>query len=161
MTTDIPDDVVDRAWAVFHDFSMTQEEAMRAAGRVFVEWEQSRESELLRTLDDVMAIVACYPSIWESDQRSRLVYARVVLNRAIRSHTGCSPQDYVDMRAALRVGVEWERQRLLGEVRHLEEDGLNGGWRIRTAKEIEAAIRSHTNPDEGNPSEAAMEKLKK
>jgi hypothetical protein len=44
------------------------------------------------------------------------------------------------MRAVGRVFVEWERQRLLGEVRHLEEDGLNGGWRMRTAKEIEAAM---------------------
>jgi hypothetical protein len=59
-----------------------------------------------------------------------------------------SPPEYPDMalitldelRAAGRVFVEWERERLLGEVRHLEEDGLNGGWRRRTAKEIEAAM---------------------
>jgi hypothetical protein len=63
------------------------------------------------------------------------------------------PPMTVAMRAAGRVFVEWERERLLGEVRHLEEDGLNGGWRMRTAKEIKAAILSHTTPDDCNPSD--------
>ncbi len=42
----IPDDVVLAAWAVFHDFPMDQDKALRAAGEVFVRWEREQCSSL-------------------------------------------------------------------------------------------------------------------